>query len=98
MAAPGELELSHREGADPGDVADREIDLAEQEDEDDAVSEHRRPGHLDDDVVEVVRGEEVRRLEAEEDDDEHDPEYDRENSEVARLEVVDAAPVDAGEP
>src|SRR5205807_7443984 len=50
----------------------------------------------DDDVVEVVGGEEVRRLEAEEDDDEDQPEDDREDPEVARLEVVQSPAVEAG--
>ena len=56
------------------------------------------PGHLDDDVVEVDRGEEVRRLEAEEDDDEDQAEDDRQDAEVARLEVVDDATDLAGRP
>src|SRR5262249_22692796 len=69
-----------------------------QEDEDDAEGEHRRPGHLDEDIVEVDRGEEVRRLEAEEDDDEDEAEDDRQDAEVPRLEVVDDAADLAGQP
>ena len=86
-------ELGRREGTDPGHVADREVDLAEQEDEHDAVGEHRGPGHLDDDVDEVLRGEEVGRLEAEEDDDEDLPEDDREDAEIARLDIVERAAI-----
>ena len=77
VPAAGPLELGNCDGADPGHVADREIDLPEQEDEDDAEGEHRRPGHLDEDVGEVDRGEEVRRLEAEEGDDEDEAEDER---------------------
>ena len=51
---------------------------------------------VDDDVVEVVGGEEVRRLEAEEDDDEGEPEDDRKDPEVPGLDVVDGAAVEAG--
>ena len=40
---PGQLELRNGHGADPGHVADREVDLAEQKDEDDAVGEHAVP-------------------------------------------------------
>ena len=42
VPAAGQLELGNRDGTDAGDVADREVDLAEQEDEDDAEGEHRR--------------------------------------------------------
>ena len=66
---PGNWSSATTSAPMPGDVADREVDLPEQQHEDDAVGEHRRAGHLDDDVAEVVGGEEVRRLEAEEDDD-----------------------------
>ena len=98
VPAAGQLELGNRDGTDAGHVADREIDLPDQEDEDDAEGEHRRPGHLDEDVVEVDRGEEVRRLEAEEDDDEDEAEDDRQDAEVPRLEVVDDATDLAGQP
>src|SRR6185437_14003096 len=93
-----QLELGNRDGADSGHVADREIDLPEQENEDDAEGEHRRPGHLDEDVGEVDRGEEVRRLEAEEDDDEDEAEDDRQDTEVPRLDVLDGAMDLAGQP
>ena len=46
--------LRHDDAAHAGDVADREVDLADQEDEDDAVGEHRDAGHLRDDVREVA--------------------------------------------
>ena len=41
-AAAGELELGHDQCPDAREVADREVDLAEQEHEDDAVREHAR--------------------------------------------------------
>ena len=44
MAAAGQLQLGDDQRADAGHVADREVDLAEQEHEDDAEREHRRAG------------------------------------------------------
>ena len=41
--------------ADAADEADREVDLADQEHEDDAVGEQARARHLRDDVREVAR-------------------------------------------
>src|SRR5581483_5906269 len=87
MTGARSLQLGDGKCADPRDVADRQVDLAEQEDEDDAVGQHRRSGHLDDDVSEVLGREEVRRLEAEEDDDEDEREDDREDAEIARADV-----------
>ena len=42
VAAAGQLELGDRHRREAAQVADREVDLAEQEDEDDAVREHGR--------------------------------------------------------
>ena len=95
MAAIRKLELSHGHGAEPAQVADREIDLPEQEHEDDAEGEHAGARHLDDDVVEVVGGEEDRRLDGEEEDDQHEAEDDREDSEVARPQVVECPSPDS---
>ena len=88
MAATRKLELGDGQGRNPAQIPDRKVDLAEQEDEDHSEGEHGQAGHLDDDVVEVVRGEEVRRLEAEEDDDECQADDDRQDSEVPRPQVV----------
>ena len=88
MAATRKLELGDGQGRYPAQISDRKVDLAEQEDEDHSEGEHGQAGHLDDDVVEVVRGEEVRRLEAEEDDDERQADDDRQDPEVARPHVV----------
>ena len=44
VAAARKLELRDDERADAGEVADREVDLAEQQHEDDAEGEHRRAG------------------------------------------------------
>src|SRR5579864_1771329 len=98
MADTRSLQLGDRERADPRDVADRQVDLAEQEDEDDAVRQHRRAGHLDDDVAEVLGREEVRRLEAEEDDDEDERDDDREDAQVARADVRRRAAKQPGQP
>src|SRR5262249_53496848 len=70
-----------------GDVSDREVDLPQKQHEDDAVGQHRRAGHLDDDVSEVDGGEEVRRLEPEEDDDRNLADDDRDDSEVPGAEI-----------
>ena len=75
---PGSCSSATIERADAREVADREVDLAEQQDEDDAEGEHRRAGHLVDQVGEVDGGEEVRRRQAEEDDDEDLADDDRE--------------------
>ncbi len=89
VVTAGKLELGDRHRREAAEVADREVDLAEQEDEDDAVRQHGGPGRLDDDVVEVVGGEEVRGLEAEEDDDEDEAEDDRQHTEIPRPQVVE---------
>src|SRR5204863_427106 len=72
VPAPGQLELRDENTGHAAHVADRQVDLADQQDEHDAVGEHRRPGHLDDDVVEVDGAEEVVRGQPE--DEHHDPE------------------------
>jgi hypothetical protein len=84
----GKLELGGSQRGDTAQVPDREVNLPEQEDEDDTEGDHRHARHLEDDVDEVRRGEEVRRGQAEEDDDRKLAEDDREDTEVARFEVV----------
>ena len=56
---------------------DRQIDLRDQQHEDDTERDHRHARHLEDDVHEVRRREEVRSGEAEEGDDEHLADDDR---------------------
>ena len=87
MAAARQLQLGDDERPDPGEVADREVDLAEQEHEDDAEREHRGAGRLVDQVDEVDGGEEVRRREPEDDDDEDLADDDRRRAEVAGAQV-----------
>src|SRR5207249_11644033 len=88
MAATRKLELGDRQGRYPAQIPDRKVDLAKQEDEDHAEGEHGQAGHLDDDVVEVVGGEEIRRLEAEEDDDYSQTDDDWQDAEVPCPQVV----------
>ena len=88
MRAARELELRDDHARDAADVADREVDLTDQEDEDDAVGEQRDPRHLQDDVVEVDRGEEVVGGLAEDGHDQQERHDDRAAAEVARAEVV----------
>ena len=83
--------------ADAREVADREVDLAEQEHEDHAEGEHRRSGGLADQVGEVDGGEEVRRREAEDDDDDDLAEDDREGAEVPRPQVEPGSLPETGE-
>ncbi len=89
MTATRELELGDGQRRYPAQIADRKVDLAEEEDEYHSQGEHGQAGHLDDDVVEVVRGEEVRRLQAEEHDDQGQTDDDRQDPEVARTQVVE---------
>ena len=84
-----ESQLRDDDAGDPADVADREVDLADQEDEDDAVGEQRHTGHLRDDVAEVAGAEEVVSLEREEDDDDDEPDEHRPAAEVPGAEVVE---------
>src|SRR6478752_2291777 len=53
QASTGKLELRGDHRTDAGDVADREVDLAEEEHEDDAVREQRRARRFRDQVDEV---------------------------------------------
>ena len=79
---------AHDDAGDAADVRDREVDLADQQHEDDAVGEHRRARHLHDDVVEVDGREEVLRGEAEDDDDDRQADDHRPAAEVAALDVL----------
>src|SRR5262249_49940663 len=97
-AAAGELELSHDQRPDTCEVADREVDLAEQEYEDDAVREHAGARGLRDQVHEVDRREEVRRREAEDDHDGDLADDERRSPEVAGADVELRAFPDATEP
>src|SRR5262249_35020548 len=87
VPAARKLELGDDERTDPCEVADREVDLPEQQHEDDAEREERRSDHLVDQVREVDSGEEVRRREAEDDDDDDLADDDRQRAEVARADV-----------
>ena len=95
MARAGELELCDGDARKPADVADRKVDLADQEHEHDADGDHRDPGHLPDQVREVDRGEEDVRLRREEDRDRDDPDDHRQAADVAALQRV-PAPADDG--
>jgi hypothetical protein len=73
---------------DPADESDREVDLADQQDEDDAVGEQAGARHLRDDVREVAGCEEVLRRLAEDDDDDREREHHRPAAEVSRPDRV----------
>ena len=68
---------------DTRDVADREVDLAEQEDADDAHGDVANGRGLDDEVDEVARRSGSGRLDLEDDRDEDQADDDRQRAEVA---------------
>ena len=96
MGGTGQLELGGSERCDAAHVPDREVDLAEQQDEDDAERDHRHSRHLEHDVHEIRGSEEVRRRQAEEEDDRKLTDDDRQNTQVARLDVVPSLLPEAG--
>jgi hypothetical protein len=70
----------HRRGR--ADVADGQVDLAEQQDEDDPDRDRGQSGHLHDEVHEVARAQERRVLRLEDHRDEDKPDDDRQAAEV----------------
>ena len=84
--------LGDDDARDAADVADREVDFAEEEDKHDAVCEQRHPGHLRDDVAEVAGAEEVVGLEGEEDADQDQSDQHGPAAEIPGAEVVENAP------
>ena len=83
-------ELGDGDARETAHEADREVDLADQEDEDDAERDHGRACHLSDQVLEVDRAEEEARLRLEEERDRNDPDDHRQAADVARLDCVPA--------
>ena len=79
----GSTSFARDDPAHAADVADREVDLAEQEDEDDAEADRRDPGHLDDEVDDVAGVVEVAVLRLEEDRDQDEREDDRQAADVS---------------
>ena len=95
VATVGELQRGRSQRGNAAQKADREIDLRDQQHEDDTERDHRHARHLQDDVHEVRRREEVRRGEAEEPDDEDLADDDWQDTEIPRLEVPDRSLPDA---
>ena len=94
LVAVGEQQQRASDAGHAADVADRQVDLPQQQDEDDAHADRRVGRGLDDQVDEVPRRQEVRsfwRLEDDRDDDQADD--DRQRAEVA---AADALPPAAG--
>ena len=89
IALLGLLEQRHGHAANAADVADGEIDLAEQQDEDDPHGDDRHAGHLDDDVVEVDRRDVVRVFRPEVERDQRQPNEDRQNAHLAAAEPLE---------
>ena len=84
----GILQLGGDHSGDPAHEGDREVDLADEKDEDDAVGEEAGPRHLRDQVREVGGCPEVGRRLPEDGDDNPEREDHRPAPEVAGLEVV----------
>src|SRR5581483_5046814 len=82
------LQLGDDDARDAADERDRQVDLADQEHEDDAVRDQRRPRHRRDDVLEVRRRPEVWRREGEDQDDDAERDDDRRAAQVAGADVV----------
>jgi hypothetical protein len=80
-------ELRDDKRADSGGVADRQVDLGQDEYEHHRRPEHDVRGRLLEQVDQVAGGEELRLLDLEEDDDDHQPDEDREGPALA---VADA--------
>ena len=74
---------------EPADRADREVDLAEQQDEDHADRDRRHGGDLQGQVGEVDRGEEAIVGELEDRPDDRDPEQDPDRPELATAETAE---------
>ena len=78
-------EVGHDHPAEAGDEPDREVDLAEQQDEDLAHREQAEDRGLDEQVDEVAGGQELRVERLEEDRDQDQPRDDRQDPALAGL-------------
>ena len=83
----GEQQQRGEHAADAGDEADRQVDLAQQQHEDDAHGDDRVRRRLDDQVDEVAGGQEAVVLRLEDDRDEDQADDDRQRAELAGLDV-----------
>jgi hypothetical protein len=93
LVAVGQEQQRRDDTGHAADVADREVDLPQEQDEDDAHADDRVGGHLHDEVDEVAGGEELVVLRLEDDRDDDQADEDRQRAEVAAL---DALPPAAG--
>src|SRR5256885_2533010 len=84
VAGPRLLEIGDGHAPEPADKADREVDLADQEYEDDPDRDHGHAGHLSNQVLEVDGAEEEARLRVEEERDRDDSDDHRQAAYVAR--------------
>ena len=82
-------EVGHDHAAEAGDETDREVDLAEQQDEDLAHREQAEDRGLDEQVDEVARGQEFRVEGLEENRDQEQPRDDRQDPALAGLDPGD---------
>ena len=84
---PGSCEFRHGDAADAADVGDREVDLADQEHEGDAVGEQRRPAIWMMMLLKLTGGKKLLARLAEDDHDDHERDDDRPAAEVAAADV-----------
>ena len=92
-----QLQLGNDDARDAADVADREVDLADQEHEDDADRDDGHARHLLDQVREVDRAEEDAGLRGEEDGDRDQADDHRQAADFTCPERVPAGPQDPAE-
>ena len=83
VAGPRLLVIGDGDAREAAEKADREVDLADQQHEHDSDRDHRRAGHLPDQVLEVDGGKEDARLRAEEERDRDDSDDHRQAADVA---------------
>ena len=91
---PAVLDAEHRHhaGGEAADRADREVDLAEQQDEHDADRDRRHGGDLQGEVGEVYGGEEAVVGDLEDRPDDRDPDQHPDRGEVAAGECPQRPP------
>src|SRR4051794_34651701 len=97
VVAVGDQEQRRRHAGDAADVADGQVDLAQQQDEDDPHPDDGDRRHLDDEVDEVPRGQEPVVLGLEDDRDQEQADDDRQRAELAGADAGPPAPREVAE-
>ena len=95
VAAPRELQLGDGDRGEPAQVADREVDLAEQEDEDNAIREHAVPAVWMMMLLKLFAVKKTGALTLKKMTMSDEPDDDRQDAEVTRAQVVPARTAEA---